>query len=169
MGDMMQRPLIAILLCSSFFLLFPDLSIAAQFKVTHVYSGDIIKVTDSTKTIIVRLAGIDAPEQGQPYNHRARTYLTDLILHRTVTIFEYEIGLKNSLVGEVFLEGRSINIEMLRAGLAEVFRGMPPKKLDLILYLMIEQDARKAKRGMWVLGDRYVSPSLWRLRNRKHR
>ena len=163
-----MRNLCTTILFFVFFIPFySSLSLAAQFKVIQVNSGDIIKVTDSNRTIIVRLAGIDAPEPGQPFNHRARTHLTDLILHRTVFIFEYEKGLKDSLVGEVFLEGRSINIEMLRAGLAEVFRGVPPKKLDLILYLMIEQDARKAKRGMWVLGDHYISPSVWRLRNRR--
>ena len=163
----MRKLCTTILLLVSFIPFYSDLSLAAQFKVTQVNSGDIIKVTDSNRTIIVRLAGIDAPEQGQPYNHRARTHLTDLILHRTVFIFEYEKGLRNSLVGEVFLEGRSINLEMLRAGLAEVYRGVPPKKLDLILYLIIEQEAREAKRGMWVLGDHYVSPSVWRLRNRR--
>lgn len=144
-----------------------ELSHAAEYKVIHVYSGDIIKVTDSNRNIIVRLAGIDAPEQGQPFYHRSRAHLTDLILHRTISIFEYEKGLRDSLVGEVFLEGRSINIEMLRAGLAEVFRGVPPKKLDLVLYLIIEQEAREARRGMWALGERYVSPHVWRLQERR--
>ncbi|MFC1580637.1 thermonuclease family protein [Thermodesulfobacteriota bacterium] len=167
MSETMRRLGTIILLLVSSIPFFANLSLAAQFRVTQIKSGDIIKVVDSNKEIVVRLAGIDAPEQGQPYNHRARTHLTDLILHRTVFIFEYEKGLKNSLVGEVFLEGRSINIEMLRAGLAEVFRGVPPKKLNLIQYLIIEQEARAARRGMWVLGDHYISPSVWRLRNRR--
>lgn len=165
----MPRPCTPILLWFSFILFCSSLSHAAQFKVTQVISGDIIRVTDSNRAITVRLAGIDAPEPGQPFSHRARAHLSDLVLHRTVTIFDYERGLRNSLVGEVFLEGRSINIEMLRAGLAEVFRGVPPKKLDLVLYLIIEQEARDAKRGMWVLGDRYVSPSVWRLRKKRDR
>jgi hypothetical protein len=34
--------------------------------------------------------------------------------------------------------------------------------LDLEPYWQAEKEARKAKRGMWALGDKYISPKEWR-------
>jgi hypothetical protein len=55
-----------------------------------------------------------------------------------------------------------VNLEMVKAGLAEVYRGAPALALDLRLYWKAEEDAKKARRGMWVLGNRYMSPKDWR-------
>jgi endonuclease YncB( thermonuclease family) len=66
------------------------------------------------------------------------------------------------MLGEVFSEDRNINLEMVKAGLAEVYRGTPVAGLDLELYWKAEREAKAAKRGMWVQGDKYVSPGEWR-------
>jgi endonuclease YncB( thermonuclease family) len=56
---------------------------------------------------------------------------------------------------------------MVRAGLAEVYRGRPPKGFDSTPYRQAEVRARGAKREMWVLGNKYVSPRGWRRKHRK--
>ena len=52
-----------------------------------------------------------------------------------------------------------------RLGLAEVYRGKPASGHDMEPYWKAEGDAKVAKRGMWVLGDKYVSPRDWRRNN----
>ena len=69
-------------------------------------------------------------------------------------------------LGEVFLlNGKNINVEMIRAGLAECYRGKPATGLDMEPYWNAEEEARKAERGMWQLGDKYVSPREYRRMN----
>jgi hypothetical protein len=49
-----------------------------------------------------------------------------------------------------------------KAGLAEVYRGTPAKGQNMEPYWKAEEEARKAGKGMWVQGDKYVSPREWR-------
>ena len=51
---------------------------------------------------------------------------------------------------------------MVKAGLAEVYRGTPAQGQDVGPYWRAEEDAKRVGRGMWVLGDKYVSPREWR-------
>ena len=51
---------------------------------------------------------------------------------------------------------------MLKAGLAEVYRGKPARSLDLDPYWKAEKEAKKTKCNMWSLGDKYISPREWR-------
>ncbi len=51
---------------------------------------------------------------------------------------------------------------MVKAGLAEVYRGKPPHGFDLAPYRNAEREARAAKRGVWSLGSEYISPKKWR-------
>jgi endonuclease YncB( thermonuclease family) len=51
---------------------------------------------------------------------------------------------------------------MVKAGLAEVYRGTPAKGLNMEPYWKAEEEARRAGKGMWVQGDKYVSPRDWR-------
>ena len=50
--------------------------------------------------------------------------------------------------------------------LAEVYQGRPPKGFDSAPYLKAEAEARGARRGMWSLGDKYISPREWRKMHR---
>ena len=46
--------------------------------------------------------------------------------------------------------------------LAEVYRGRSPRGFDKEPYLKAEDEAKKAKKGMWSLGKGYISPKEWR-------
>ena len=65
-------------------------------------------------------------------------------------------------LSEVFVNGNNVNLEMVKAGLAEVYRGTPAKGQDVGPYTKAEEEARRAQKGMWALGDKYVSPREWR-------
>nr|NJM02296.1 hypothetical protein [Desulfobacula sp.] len=54
---------------------------------------------------------------------------------------------------------------MIKQGLAEVYRGDPPKTLDIQPYLNEEEKARRAGKGIWQLGKTYKSPKQWRREN----
>jgi micrococcal nuclease len=51
---------------------------------------------------------------------------------------------------------------MVKAALAEVYRGTPAKGQNMEPYWKAEEEAKKAGKGMWVLGDKYVSPREYR-------
>ena len=73
--------------------------------------------------------------------------------------YKYAISARAS---PLTLEGKNINLEMIRAGLAEVYRGKPPKGFDSKPYIQAEAEAKETKREMWRQGDKYISPKEWR-------
>jgi len=144
-------------------------SYADQFKVVRVTDGDTIKVTNNGTTSTIRLVGIDAPEKsrkkhepGQPFSKKSTKYLASLVLNKTVEINSYGEGWYGRTLGIVFVGGMNVNLEMVKEDLAEVYRGRPAKGFDNELYLKAEAEARKAKLNMWSLGDKYISPRVWR-------
>ena len=155
-------------------LIIPSISPAGQFKVTRVYDGDTVKALGHDIEIKIRLVGIDTPEiskgkrgTGQPYSQQAKKYLASLVLNKTVDIKGYGLDRYNRILGVISHDGKNINLEMVKAGLAEVYRGKPPKGFDTAPYLEAEKRAREAKTGMWSLGDKYISPKDWRKMHRR--
>ena len=149
----------------AFLLFIPYSSIAGQFKVVRVYDGDTVKAVGHDIEIKVRLVGIDCPEtkkrkhkSGQPFGQKAKKFLAGMVLNKTVDIKGYGLGRYNRIIGVVFVDGKNVNLEMVKAGLAEVYRGKPPRVFDLKPYLQAEAEAKKAKRGIWSLGAKYISP-----------
>jgi micrococcal nuclease len=137
----------------AFLFIFPTLSLAGQFKVTHVYDGDTLIAEGHDIEIKVRLAGIDASELPvwEPYAAKAKTYLAEMVLNKTVDIRGYGLGPVNRVVGVISINGKDINLEMVRAGLAVAFRGRAPKGFDPTPYIEAETEAKQARRGMWSL------------------
>jgi endonuclease YncB( thermonuclease family) len=133
----MRKRLILIPFLLAFLSILPTVSLAGQFKVNRVYDGDTVKAKGHGIEIKVRLVGIDAPETsrkkrepGQPYSQQAKKYLTEVVLNKTVNIKGYGLGPYNRTLGVIFLSGKDINLEMIKAGLAEVYRGKPPRGFD---------------------------------------
>lgn len=141
-----------------FVLLFalPAISLAGDFEVVRVYDGITLKARGHDIEIKVRLIGIADPgtkrgkqQPGQPYSQEAKKFLAALVLNRTVEIKGYGLDRYNRILGVVFYFGRDINLEIVKAGLAEVYRGKQPKGFDLTPYRLAEKEARDAGRGMW--------------------
>lgn len=97
--------------------------------------------------------GISRKKRGQKQSsgRRARNYLAELILDKVVNIKGYGLDQYERILGVVFLKGKNINLEMVRAGLAKVYKENSLIGFDLELYRKVEEEARKAKRGMWAL------------------
>ena len=169
-----RNPLTIYAILITFLFLLPAVSFAGQFKVTKVYNGNTVKAVGGENEIEVRLVGIDTPEiskkekdPGQPFSQQAKDFLAGLVLNKTVDIRGYGLGPNNRILGAIYLEGKNINLEMVKAGLAEVYRGIAPHKFPLLPYWQMEKEARDDRRGMWSLGDKYVSPKDWRKMNKK--
>ena len=150
-------------------LFFISSSYAGPLKVSRVTDGDTIKVRDDKVEKTIRLVGIDAPEishkkrePSQPFGQTATKYLAGLVLNKTVEIKEYGQDRYGRTLGVVFLAGKNVNLEMVKAGYAEVYRGTPAAGFDSAPYWKAEGEARAAKKGMWAQGDKYVSPREWR-------
>ena len=142
---------------------------AGQLKVSRVTDGDTITVRDGRIEKTIRLVGIDAPEvshkkrePSQPYAQAATKYLAGLVLNKTMEIKEYGQDRYGRTLGIVFLTGKNMNLEMVKAGYAEVYRGTPAAGFDSAPYWKAEEEARAAKKGMWAQGDKHVSPREWR-------
>ena len=60
-----------------------------------------------------------------------------------------------------------MNLEMVKEGLAEVYKGRLAPGFDNRLYWDAEQEARKNKRGKWSLWDKHISPKDWRKQQSK--
>ncbi|MEA1969522.1 MAG: thermonuclease family protein [Thermodesulfobacteriota bacterium] len=139
-----------------------------QFKVLKVYDGDSIKVTGYTLTFMVRLVGIDAPESGrkgtlgQPYSKQSKKLLKKYVSGQKINLKSYGTGGYNRQLAEIFINGINVNIEMVKAGLAEVYRGTSPSDLNTAPYHLAEADAKRSYRGIWSLGSKYKSPRTWR-------
>ncbi len=146
-----------------------------EWKITRVYDGDTVKAQGYGVEIKVRLAGIDAPETGkkkhresQPYSEKAKELLAGLVLNRFVELEGYGIEPYNRQLAVLRVNNKMVNLEMVKAGLAEVYRGKPPRGFDLRPYQLAEAEAVKAGRGMWSLGPgKYISPKDWRQSRQK--
>jgi micrococcal nuclease len=156
-------------------LLIPALSAAEAFTVKHVDDGDTIICENRDITIRVRLAGINAPETGrnkkdadQPFSQEAKLVLEKLVLNKVVDIKGYGLDDYNRLLAVVNCGGKNINLEMIRQGMAEVYKGSPPDGFNTCLYRKAEKEAKGALIGIWSQGDKYISPSQWRRTNREN-
>jgi len=147
----------------------PAIALAGQFKCTRVTDGDTITVVTDGQKVTIRLVGIDAPEKsrkkhdpGQPFSQASTKYLVSLVLNKYVDIVSYGTDRYNRTLAVVYVDGKNVNLEMVKAGLAEVYRGKPASGFDNDPYQKAEDKARQTGAGMWSLGDRYVSPKEWR-------
>lgn len=138
-------------------------------RVIRVADGDTVTVLDYWKTRHkIRLQGIDAPERGQPYGKASGKHLSGLVAGRHVVV-EYEKRDRyGRVVGKVLLSGVDVNLGQIKAGLAWHYKKyeMEQSAEDRGLYAAAENEAREAKRGLWVEPEP-VAPWEWRRAKRK--
>ncbi len=116
-------------------------------KVVGVSDGDTIKVMHLGRAEKVRLAGIDCPEKKQAFGTRAKQFTSDLVFGKVVTVKVETMDRYGRTVGEIILpDGKSLNRELVRAGLAWWYRQYSQDET----LGQLEVEARTAKRGFWV-------------------
>ena len=145
-------------------LVWSSLASAEDFtgKVVGVADGDTITVMHKGRGERIRLHGIDAPERGQPFTNRAKQFVSDLCYHKEVRVETKGQDRYQRTIADVILpDGRILNYEIVKAGLAWWFRRYAPNDPTLE---GLEFQAREAKRGLWVFRDP-VPP--WEFRRNK--
>ena len=119
------------------------------------FSGNVIGITDGDTIIVlhgtvserVRLHGIDCPERTQAFYKAAKEYAAERAFQKTVTVRIKGRDRWKRTIGEVVLpDGRLLNHELVRAGLAWWFRKYAGGDEELQVR---EHEARAAKRGLW--------------------
>lgn len=131
----------------------PGVSQTLTGRVVRIADGDTVTVLDATNTQHrIRLQGIDAPESHQAFGTQSKKSLSDMIFDQEVTVIYDKTDQYGRLVGKILLNGKDMNLEQVKAGMAwhykEYEREQSPE--DRELYARAEDDARSARRGLWV-------------------
>lgn len=102
-------------------------------------------------THIIRLAGIDAPERGQPYGKAASKYLAKQINQKMVCITGSKRDRYRRLVGVVWYQNRDINLAMVEAGYAWHYKKYQREQTprDRVIYSDSEIQAKSDVIGLW--------------------
>lgn len=115
-------------------------------QVVGVIDGDSIKVLNEGKEEKIRLVGIDCPEKKQSFGRRAKEFTSAQSFGKKVLVRDSGRDRYGRTLAEVILpDGRSLNKELLKAGLAWWFR----KYSHDVSLKTLETDARMKKRGLW--------------------
>jgi len=132
-------------------------------RVVGVADGDTITVLAGVEPRRVRLAGIDAPEKGQPFGRRAKQAVSRLAAGRMVRVVVRGQDRYGRTLGEVRLpDGASLNERLVEEGWAWRYTrySKDPRLAEL------EAAARRSRRGLWV-DPGAVPPWEFRIANRR--
>ncbi|HWP52523.1 MAG TPA: thermonuclease family protein [Pyrinomonadaceae bacterium] len=121
-----------------------------QAKVVEVPTGNTLVVTNTNRSVRIRLKAVVPPEAGQPFSEAARDHLRALLLDQTVMV-DYTHLADGYLEARVILKGVDIGSQMLRDGVAWYDHATDYEltESDRQLYAQCEQAARAEKRGLW--------------------
>lgn len=125
-------------------------------KVVGVSDGDTITVLDkNNKEHKIRFGGIDAPESKQDFGNKAKENLSNLVYGKTVRVISNKIDKYGRTVGTVFLDGKDINLEQIKAGFAWHYKDYASEQseADRTTYADAETVAKRSKSGLWSMAN----------------
>lgn len=125
--------------------------------VMRVSDGDTLRFRSSSGEGLVRLIGVDAPEIDGPYRKaekggiEAREFVRSITSGQSARIVrdpQNDNDPHGRTLAYVYLEdGRFLNLEIVRAGHARVYRKFRFRERDRMIEA--EREAREAQRGLW--------------------
>jgi endonuclease YncB( thermonuclease family) len=128
-------------------------------KCVAVSDGDTIRVLNNNNEVEVRLFGIDCPEKNQAFGSAAKKFTSEMVFGEDVNVEVRDTDRYGRSVGWVTLsDGRALNEELVRAGMAWWYREYAPYDTKLGA---LEEQARAARLGLWV--DKKPTPP-WEFR-----
>lgn len=114
-------------------------------KVISVMDGDTVRILVGSKQVKVRLFGIDAPESRQAFGKQSEKELKSLVWKKEVKVIVKDTDQYGRIVGILYVDGLEVNLEMVRRGMAWVYREFNKDKK----YLEAEEIARRSELGLW--------------------
>lgn len=137
-----------------------------RVRVTAALDGDTVVVEGLDQR--VRLASVDAPESGgrgrpeQAFGAAAQSWLeAELVGRAGVTMNCVDEDRHRRPVCEFRRGGESVNVKLVRAGLAWAYTAQPRYIRDPAV-LVAQEQARQARRGLWAQPGA-VAPWTWRI------
>jgi endonuclease YncB( thermonuclease family) len=142
------------------FLTLLSLAQAEEFdaKVIAVMDGDTVLVLHDGKKLKVRMSNIDAPELDQEFGKESRDALASRVLKKQVRINSQAVDVYGRMIGEVSLDGQSVNEAQVNNGMAWEYSHFHRNKH----YRALNQHAQQTKRGLWAQAGQPISPEQWR-------
>ncbi|HWI54822.1 MAG TPA: thermonuclease family protein [Desulfobacteria bacterium] len=130
---------------------------SGRYKVLRVVDGDTIVISYKGKNEKLRFIGINTPEAhhpekgAEPYGVEAAGYTKRLLENQAVRI-KFDVQQRDKygrLLGYVYLaDGTFVNARLLAEGYAQVMT-VPPDVRYAEYFVRLEQEARKAEKGLW--------------------
>ncbi len=132
-------------------------------KVQKVTDGDTITVTAGVHMFHVRLAHIDAPEDGQPFCLESKRALSTLIFGKMVEVKPIGNDRYSRLVAEIrYGTIGDVSEWMIKNGFARWY----DRKKRNEYYGILEREAQQNRVGIWALN--YVeAPWEWRKKRKR--
>ena len=133
-------------------------------RVLRVIDGDTLVLDVRGSLYQVEIAGIDAPEQNQPWGPAAARELSRWVGGTFVVVDADSVDATN-VSGTIQVKRRDLGLDLVASGLAwSLFRSdrdalQPAHRPHP--YELAEQEARAAKRGLWS-DEAPVPPWRWR-------
>jgi micrococcal nuclease len=125
-------------------------------RVVHVVDGDTLDVRCTAGEERLRLLRIDTPERNE-WGHRESTRaLRELVSRREVHLTFEKPGIPvrghhGRLLAYLFVEGRNVNVEMVRGGWSPFWTKFGEGRFAAE-FIEAEREARAAGRGLWGRG-----------------
>jgi micrococcal nuclease len=122
-----------------------------QYKIERVKDGDGVFVSKKGEVIEIRLACIDAPEVKQTWGIKSTDQLNQLLPHgQNIELREIGKDRYKRTVAEIFVNSRSVNLQMVSTGDAVVYpRYLNNCESTKNQYLQAENYAKINKLGFW--------------------
>ncbi len=110
-----------------------------------------------SQKVRIRLANIDAPEKDQAFGKQSRDSLLEMVGGKQVQIDSQAVDQYGRVVGLISVDGRNVNQEQVRRGMAWEYSHYHSDKT----YIGLQNHARQAKLGLWAQ-DNPQAPWQWR-------
>ena len=159
----------AIIIIIFIILTFATLSHAAEVAplrgiITRIMDGDTVELmANNNQKHIIRLYGIDAPEDKQPFGNEATEFISDMVLDERVWVFKKYRDRYGRWVGVLYVDSTCVNQELVGAGFAWVY-GQYCRDAICKDWKDSERRARDYELGLWS-GSNSISPWEYRAKN----
>ncbi len=118
-------------------------------KVKRVVDGDTIELANGQ---IVRFVGVNAPNNGEPFEEEATEANAKLVSGKTITL-EYDTYTSDRfgrVLAYPIIEGKNVAVELTRKGLVKITIYEDRRKLKYQDELLkAQEEAKQKKRGVW--------------------